>query len=420
MDGLGFFEMKKTALSILGSTGSIGRAALDIVLKHPDRFQVLALACGKNLDVILEQARMFSPEILSVAEEVYGQCREALSGSGITVVAGEEGAMTVASHQGAEVLLSAIVGDAGLPPTWEGILPGRTIALANKETLVAGGSAVVNRIREKGARLVPVDSEHSAIYQAMKGHDWKSVRKVVLTASGGPMFGRSKEDVAHVSVEEALNHPTWRMGPKITIDSATLMNKGLEIIEAKWLFDLAPEKIEVVVHRQSIIHSLVELVDGSVLAQMGVPDMRGPISYAISGDERLVLDVRPLDLVALGQMTFHAPDHEVFPSIGHAFRALSRGGQSCLWLNAANEVAVAHFLEGRIPFRTISLIQGEVLELAPVTEASSLEEIRRSGKIARQKAMELIERYAGEEGSRQSVSGKGLMTAPGTGAVGRI
>ncbi|MHB1564066.1 MAG: 1-deoxy-D-xylulose-5-phosphate reductoisomerase [Leptospirillum sp.] len=411
--------MKRTSLSVLGSTGSIGRSALDIVLKHPDRFQVLAMAAGKNLDVIIEQARLFKPEILSVSEEVYSDCKEALSGSGIRILSGEEGAVAVAACPGAEVLLSAIVGDAGLPPTWEGILPGRTIALANKETLVAGGAAVMNRIREKGARLVPVDSEHSAIYQAMKGHDWKSVRKVILTASGGPMFGRTRDEMTHVSVEEALNHPTWRMGPKITIDSATLMNKGLEVIEARWLFELPPEKIEVVVHRQSIIHSLVELVDGSVLAQMGVPDMRGPISYAISGDERLELDVKSLDLVLLGQMTFHHPDHEAFPSIRHAFRALERGGQSSLWLNAANEVAVAHFLEGKIPFSLIARIQGAVLEMAPVSEARTLEEIRKSGKIARHKAQELAERYAATEEIPGGPNHNGVMAAPVPGGVRR-
>ncbi|MHB1757484.1 MAG: 1-deoxy-D-xylulose-5-phosphate reductoisomerase [Leptospirillum sp.] len=412
--------MRRTSLSVLGSTGSIGRSALDIVLKHPDRFHVLGMAAGKNLEVTLEQARLFKPEILSVSEEVYSSCKESLFGSGIKVLSGEEGAVAVAAYPGAEVLLSAIVGDAGLPPTWEGILPGRTIALANKETLVAGGSAVMGRIREKGARLVPVDSEHSAIYQAMKGHDWTSVRRVILTASGGPMFGKTKAEMAHVTVEEALNHPTWRMGPKITIDSATLMNKGLEVIEARWLFDLPSEKIEVVVHRQSIIHSLVELVDGSVLAQMGVPDMRGPISYAISGDERLVLDVKSLDLVLLGQMTFHHPDHDAFPSIRHAYRALERGGQSCLWLNAANEVAVAHFLEGKIPFSLIARIQGEVLEQAPVFEARTLDEIIKSGKAARYKAQELAETYAGTEEIPGNLNHNGQMAAPVPGGARRI
>ena len=411
--------MRRTSLSVLGSTGSIGRSALDIVLKHPDRFRVLGMAAGKNLDVILEQARLFHPEILSVSEEVYSSCKEALSGSGIKILSGEEGAIAVAAYPGAEVLLSAIVGDAGLPPTWEGILPGRTIALANKETLVAGGGAVMNRIREKGARLVPVDSEHSAIYQAMKGHDWNSVRRVILTASGGPMFGKTKAEMTNVSVEEALNHPTWKMGPKITIDSATLMNKGLEVIEARWLFDLPSDKIEVVVHRQSIIHSLVEMIDGSLLAQMGVPDMRGPISYAISGDERLALDVKSLDLVLLGQMTFHQPDHEAFPSIRHAFRALERGGQSSLWLNAANEVAVAYFLEGRIPFSLISRIQGEVLEMAPVSEAQTLDEIRKSGKAARHEAQKLADKHAGTEEVPGGLNHNGQMATPVSGGVRR-
>ena len=313
-------------LSILGSTGSIGRSTLDIVRSYPDRFRVLAMAAGRNADLACLQAREFRPSLLSVAPEIHAQVQDYLFGTGIRVVAGDDGACEVSSFPDASVLLSAIVGEAGLAPTWEGILPGRIVALANKETLVVGGQAVVDRVREKGARLMPVDSEHSAIHQAMRGHPWESVRRVILTASGGPLFGRSSDQVAGVTVEQALNHPTWKMGPKITIDSATLMNKGLEIIEAKWLFDLNPEQIEVVVHRQSIIHSMVEFVDGSFLAQLGSPDMRGPISYAISGEDRLRLDVPTLNFPVLAQLTFHEPDHAVFPSIGYAIRALQRGG----------------------------------------------------------------------------------------------
>ncbi len=383
--------MQMITLSILGSTGSIGRSTLDIVRAHPGRFRVLALAAGKNAGIAMEQAREFRPEMLSVANEIYPEIRDALAGSGIRVLAGLDGACAVSACADASVLLSAIVGEAGLAPTWEGILPGRIIALANKETLVAGGEAVVRRVKAKGARLMPVDSEHSAIHQAMRGHPWSRVRRVILTASGGPMFGRSRKELQSVTVEEALNHPTWKMGPKITVDSATLMNKGLEIIEAKWLFDLSPRQIEVVVHRQSIIHSMVEFVDGSFLAQLGSPDMRGPISYAISGEDRLDLDVKTLDFPAIAQLTFHRPDHEAFPSIGFAFRALEKGGQASIWLNAANELAVQAFLDKKIPFDGISRIQELLLEEAPENPALSLEEIQLSSVRARKVAGEKIE-----------------------------
>ncbi len=378
-------------LSILGSTGSIGRSTLDIVRAHPERFRVLALAAGKNAGIAVEQAREFRPEMVSVANEIYPEVRDALAGSGIRVLGGLDGACAVSACADASVLLSAIVGEAGLAPTWEGILPGRVIALANKETLVAGGEAVVKRVKAKGARLMPVDSEHSAIHQAMRGHPWSRVRRVILTASGGPMFGRTRRELQSVTVEEALNHPTWKMGPKITVDSATLMNKGLEIIEAKWLFDLSPGQIEVVVHRQSIIHSMVEFVDGSFLAQLGSPDMRGPISYAISGEDRLELDVKTLDFPAIAQLTFHSPDHEAFPSIGFAFRALEKGGQASIWLNAANELAVQAFLDKKIPFDGISRIQKTLLEEAPENPALSLEEIQLSSVRARMVAGEKIE-----------------------------
>ncbi len=365
-----------TGLSILGSTGSIGRSALDIVRAHPDRFRVRGLACGKNLDLILLQAREFRPEILSVDESLYLEVAETLSGSGIRVVAGEEGACEVAALQSAEVLLSAIVGEAGLAPTWEGIFPGRTVALANKETLVVGGQTVIDRVNERGARLVPVDSEHSAIYQAMAGHRWSDVRRIILTASGGPFFGKKRTDLERVTRDQALNHPTWKMGPKITIDSATLLNKGLEMIEARWLFDVPADRIEVVVHRQSIIHSMVELRDASVLAQMGVPDMKGPIAYALSGEERLPVGVPFLDLVATGQLTFFAPDHETFPAIRLAARSISRPGQGALYLNMANEVAVAAFLAGKISFTDIFDLWERVLDEAPERIPGSLSEIR--------------------------------------------
>jgi 1-deoxy-D-xylulose-5-phosphate reductoisomerase len=368
----------KVGLSILGSSGSIGRSALDIVRSHPDRFRIRGLACGKNLDQALLQAREFRPELLSVDESLYSHVREELSGTGIHVQAGVEGACAVAALPDAEVLLSAIVGEAGLAPTWEGIRNGRTVALANKETLVVGGQTVIDRIKSKGARLVPVDSEHSAIYQAMRGHSWTGVRRIILTASGGPFFGKTRADLDQVSRDQALNHPTWKMGPKITIDSATLLNKGLELIEARWLFDIPSSQIDVVVHRQSIIHSMVEFEDASVLAQMGVPDMKGPIAYAISGEERLPIGVPFLDLVKTGTLTFFPPDHETFPAIRLAARSIARTGQGPLYLNMANEVAVQAFLEGRISFTGIFDIWERVMAEAPEAVPESLDEIRRA------------------------------------------
>jgi 1-deoxy-D-xylulose-5-phosphate reductoisomerase len=288
----------------------------------------------------------------------------------------------VAARENAEVLLSAIVGEAGLAPTWEGILGGRTIALANKETLVVGGQTVIDRVREKGSRLVPVDSEHSAIYQAMRGHSWAGIRKIILTASGGPFFGKTRKDLEQVTREQALNHPTWKMGPKITVDSATLLNKGLELIEARWLFDVPAERIEVVVHRQSIIHSMVEFVDSSVLAQMGVPDMKGPIAYAISGEERLPIGVPFLDLVKTGTLTFFSPDHETFPAIRLAARSIEGQGQGPLYLNMANEVAVRAFLDGEISFTGIFDLWEKVLAQAPSVVPKTLGEIQESVRKA--------------------------------------
>ncbi|EQD25116.1 MAG: hypothetical protein D084_Lepto4C00250G0003 [Leptospirillum sp. Group IV 'UBA BS'] len=341
---------------------------------------------------MLLQAREFRPELLSVDESLFSRVREELGGTGVRIVAGTEGACAVAALPEADVLLSAIVGEAGLAPTWEGIRPGRTVALANKETLVVGGQTVIDRIRAKGARLVPVDSEHSAIYQAMRGHPWSGVRKIILTASGGPFFGKTRTDLENVSREEALNHPTWKMGPKITIDSATLLNKGLELIEARWLFDLPADRIEVVVHRQSIIHSMVEFEDASVLAQMGIPDMKGPIAYAISGEERLPVGVPFLDLARTGTLTFYAPDHDTFPAIRLASRSIARAGQGPLYLNMANEVAVQAFLEGRIPFTGIFEIWERVLSEAPGTVPDSLEDIRRAVARATSLAKDAVSR----------------------------
>ena len=365
----------KVGLSILGSSGSIGRSALDIVRAHPDRFRIRGLACGKNLDQALLQAREFRPELLSVDESIFSRVREELSGMGISVQAGMEGACAVAALPDAEVLLSAIVGEAGLAPTWEGIRNGRTVALANKETLVVGGQTVIDRIKSKGARLVPVDSEHSAIYQAMRGHSWTGVRRIVLTASGGPFFGKTRADLEQVTPDQALNHPTWKMGPKITVDSSTLMNKGLEVIEAHLLFDIPYERIDVVVHPQSVVHSMVEMTDGATIAQLSLPDMRLPIGYALAYPDRLDVPFGAIDWVEMRRLEFEPPDSGAFPCLGLAYEAGRRGGTAPACLNGANEVAVASFLSGRLRWVDIAGVVSTVMDRYQHTQPEGIDDV---------------------------------------------
>jgi len=347
---------------VLGSTGSIGEQTLDVAGAFPDRYRVVALGAGRNVDLLAEQVRRFRPEIVSVAEPASAEAlRERLGATDVEVVVGGEGIEAVAVHP-ADLVVSGLVGAAGLGPTLAAIRAGRDVALANKEVLVMAGALVLRDVRAHGATLLPVDSEHSAIFQALAGQRREDVSKLVLTASGGPFRTWGAERIAQASVKQALNHPKWEMGPKITIDSATLLNKGLEVIEARWLFDVPPEQVDVVVHPQSIVHSLVEFRDGSVLAQLGLPDMRVPIAVALAHPERLPLDLPRLDLAALGQLDFEAPDRKRFPCLDLAYAALRADEGAPAALNAANEVAVAAFLDGRIRFPTIADANAAVLD----------------------------------------------------------
>jgi 1-deoxy-D-xylulose-5-phosphate reductoisomerase len=341
------------ALAILGSTGSIGVNTLEVVASYPGEFSVAGLAAGTNVELIFRQIRQHRPRLVALSdEEAAGRLRQKVRALNVAVRSGLEGVCEVASMKEVSTVVAAIVGAQGLIPTLEAIRAGKTVALANKETLVCAGELVVREAAGR-ALLVPVDSEHSAIFQCMAGEEPSAVRRLILTASGGPFHGRSLEELAHVTAREALEHPNWAMGPKVTVDSATLMNKGLEVIEAHWLFGLPPERIEVIIHRQSLVHSLVEFIDGTLLAQLAPPDMRLPIAYALSYPRRLALATPTLSLVEIGQLSFEQPDEEVFPCLGYAYEALREGGTLPTVLNAANEVAVQAFLEGLIGFLDI-------------------------------------------------------------------
>jgi len=351
-------------LAVLGATGSVGEQALAVAAAFPERFSVVALAAGRRVAKLAEQVRRFRPALVSVADaEVARELAAALGPGAPRIRWGEAGLAEVAAHD-ADLVVSALVGALGLAPTLAAIRAGRDIALANKEVLVMAGALVLREARAHGVRLLPVDSEHSAIFQALAGQRPEDLARIVLTASGGPFRSWPAERIAAASVEQALAHPKWVMGPKITIDSATLMNKGLEVIEARWLFDVGPERVEVLVHPQSVVHSLVEMRDGSWLAQLGVPDMRVPIAVALAHPERLPLldgGLERLDLAALGRLEFEAPDPARFPCLGLAYSALASDEAAPAVLNAANEEAVAAFLAGRIPFPAIAEINADVL-----------------------------------------------------------
>lgn len=342
--------MKK--IGILGSTGSIGTQALDIIRENRDKFGVSVLTCGKQTELLARQIVEFSPELACVEHE-----KDALSLTKkfpkTEILFGEEGLKQAAALADSRLVLNALVGMRGLEPTLAAIQAGRNIALANKETLVAGGAVVMKAVSEKGVRLIPVDSEHSAIFQALKGNEGQEIRRILLTASGGPFRGYDLNQLGGVTREQALKHPNWIMGSKITIDSATMMNKGLEVIEASWLFNLPPEKIEVIVQRESIIHSMVEYSDRSIIAQLGTPDMKVPISYAFAYPDRLENNSEGIDFIKLGKLNFEPVDMNVFRCLGLAYEALRLGGSYPVVLNAANEVLVQQFLEGRIKFLDI-------------------------------------------------------------------
>jgi len=348
-------------IAILGSTGSIGRQALEVIAAHRDHFAVSALAAAGNVEALAEQAKAFRPRLVALADrDACKQLQAELSGTGITVLGGEEGLAAVAAHAPADLTLVAVSGAAGIAPTLAAIEAGKDIALANKETLVAAGALVTARATSAGVRLLPVDSEHSAIFQCLAGVDRGAVRRIILTASGGPFRTWPLSRLKEVTVAEALNHPSWRMGDKITIDSATLVNKGLELIEAHWLFGLDFERIEVLIHPGSLVHSLVELIDGAILAQLGTPDMRLPIAYAFSYPDRLASPWPRLDSLAGLTLAFHPVEAERFPGLALAYEMGRRGGTWPAVMSAANEVAVAAFLNGRIAFTDIVRIVAQV------------------------------------------------------------
>jgi 1-deoxy-D-xylulose-5-phosphate reductoisomerase len=376
-------------IAILGSTGSIGRSTLSIVESFPDKFQVLTLAAGSNLELALEQARRWHPKVLSVAAEkdveVLRSQLKQLSLGEIEVVHGSKGTIAVATHPEVDFVVSAIVGVSGLEATYEAVKAGKEIGLANKECLVAAGELITAEARKQGKPLLPIDSEHNAIHQCMRGGRLDEVERVWLTASGGPFLHTPKSDFDAITVEQALNHPTWKMGRRITIDSATLMNKGFEVIEACRLFNLPASQVKVIVHPQSTVHSMVEFVDGSLLAQVSVTDMRLPILYALTYPDRISSDLR-FDPLEMRRLDFCPPDLDKFPCLRLAYEAAEAGGDKTIALNAADEVAVAAFLEGNIPFNGIPATIEAVLKVTPDRHSESIEEVLRADAEARERA----------------------------------
>jgi 1-deoxy-D-xylulose-5-phosphate reductoisomerase len=373
-------------LAILGSTGSIGLQALDVVARFPDRFEVVALAAGRNVERLAEQVRAFRPRLVAAADPEAAARLRALVPAGVEVRSGEEGVVAAAVHPDVDFVLAAIAGGAGLRSTAAAIEAGKDVGLANKESLVLAGELMMRLAAERGGAILPVDSEHSAIHQSLLGHNQAEVRRLILTASGGPLRAVAAEALPGVTPERALKHPNWSMGDKITIDSATLMNKGLEVIEARWLFDVAPERIDILVHPESVVHSMVEYIDGSVVAQLGISDMRGPISYALGHPERLPLDLPALDLARLGRLTFEPPDPVRFPAYRLAYRALALGGTAPAALSGADEAAVAAFLAGRCGFTDIARLCAEVLEAHPPERVDSVERAMAASDWGRREA----------------------------------
>jgi 1-deoxy-D-xylulose-5-phosphate reductoisomerase len=377
-------------ISILGSTGSIGQSTLAVVEQFPDRFKVVALAAGNNVALLEKQVRRFKPSIVSVASErAASDLRSKCSDLKVRISCGVEGLIQVATADEADLTVSAIVGTAGLVPTMAAIRAGKTLALANKEVLVTAGELVMEEVRKKETSLFPVDSEHSAIFQCLQAGS-KDIRRLILTASGGPFRAFSKKDLANVTLAQALKHPNWSMGKKITIDSATLMNKGLEVIEARWLFGLPPEKIKVLVHPQSIVHSMVEYHDGAVVAQLGMPDMKGPIAYALSYPDRLK-DVSPaLDLAKVATLTFEEPDMDRFPCLAYAFDALKAGGSMPAVLSAANEIAVKYLLDEKIGYNDVARVIKAAMEAHTPSAIKTVEEALSADLWAREEAEKII------------------------------
>lgn len=385
-------------VTILGATGSIGTSTLDVLARHPQRHRVFALSARSRLDALLALCQQHRPALVSVPEAAASNFARQLREAGLKtqVCAGERGLCDIAAHEQTHVVMAAIVGAAGLPPVLAAACAGKRILLANKESLVMGGQLVLDAVRRHGATLLPVDSEHSAIFQCLPadariGEEAPGLRRIILTASGGPFRTLAASEFAHITPEQACAHPTWAMGRKISVDSATMMNKGLEVIEARWLFDLPGERIEAIIHPQSVVHSLVEYVDGSLLAQLGQPDMRTPIACALAWPQRVEAGVASLDFTRLAALEFHAPDTVRFPCLRLAYEALAAGGTAPTILNAANEVAVEAFLSERLPFTGIAETIAQVLETLPTTPADSLDALQEADARARETARQHLQ-----------------------------
>ncbi len=372
-------------ITILGSTGSIGRSTLDVISRNSSQFKVVALAAGRNIGLLEEQVRAFRPDIVAVADQ---QTAEELSHrvNGVRILFGPEGINEAAGHESADLVISAIVGAAGLVPTITAVRAGKDIGLANKEALVMAGSIVMEEARRSGIRIIPVDSEHSAVYQCLEGRNKAEIQRIVLTASGGPFVNRGKHELGDITAEDALKHPNWSMGRKISIDSATLMNKGLEVIEACWLFDVEASCVDVLIHPQSIVHSLVEFRDRTLLAQMSMPDMRAPIAYALSWPDRLETPIHGLELDRIGSLTFKKPDHDSFPCLSYAYEAIRAGGTVPAVLNAANEAAVHAFLDKRIGFNDIPAVIRRTVREHTAKTSPTLQDVLGADAWARETA----------------------------------
>jgi 1-deoxy-D-xylulose-5-phosphate reductoisomerase len=381
----------KKKVAILGSTGSIGTQCLEVISAHRSQFDVFALTAGRNADLLVEQAIEFLPEYIVIADETqYSFVKESLGRLPVKVLAGNNALSEVVAQPGADIVVASLVGFSGVIPTYEAVKSGKTIALANKETLVVAGSLITELARSKGTAIYPVDSEHSAIFQCLAGENPHSVEKLILTASGGPFRGMTTGQLRDVTCEQALKHPNWCMGNKVTIDSASLMNKGLEVIEASWLFDMGPEKIDVLIHPQSIIHSMVQFIDGSIKAQMGLPDMRLPIQYALGFPGRMPSSFPRYNFTDCSQLTFEKPDLKAFRNLGLAFEALRRGGNMPCIMNAANEIAVEAFLRKQVSFLQMSEIIEETMGKATYINNPVLADLKLSDSESRNIATNLI------------------------------
>ncbi|MFO7657618.1 MAG: 1-deoxy-D-xylulose-5-phosphate reductoisomerase [Bacteroidales bacterium] len=381
----------KKRIAVLGSTGSIGTQALEVINNNHESFELVAVTAGQNADLLIEQALRFSPRFVVIGnEKKYGYVRDALAHLPVKVAAGSDAIVTIAGNKDIDTVLTAMVGYSGLLPTVEAIKSGKNIALANKETLVVAGEYIKRIAAENNVQILPVDSEHSAIFQCLVGEPAESIEKIYLTASGGPFRGKTREELEHVTKKEALLHPNWCMGNKITIDSASLMNKGLEVIEAKWLFDLSPDRIDVIIHPQSIIHSIVQFSDGSMKAQMGLPDMRLPIQYALGFPKRLQSDFPRFNFTDYPSLTFQKPDTSAFRNLALAFEALRKGGNMPCVLNAANEIVVEAFLQDKVKFLQMPSIIEKVMNKISFVPKPTLDDYCSSDSESREVTLELI------------------------------